>query len=114
MQRFSLTGRAVIPASGGVTVSLNGPPAWWRYDLDTVVCTVGRVSTASLPTCNVYRGYIGQSQLLGHSRAADNVTFDAAPGDVLMPGDFLIVVFAGALVGSTAVVNAFGRQVKLA
>lgn len=111
--RFQLTGRAVVPAGGAVNVILTGPPAWWRYELSTVVCSVGLVSAAARPTAAVYRGYIGQSQLLGQSRAADAVTFQAAPGDMLLPGDSLIVVFAGCLVGSTAVVNAFGEQVSM-
>jgi len=110
--RFSLSGQATVPASGSVTVTLNGPPAWWKYDLTTVVCTVGK-NGQTFPECDVYRGWVADSQLLGHSRSADNVTFNAAPGDVLMPGDFLIVIFTAALVGSLAVVNAFGEQVKL-
>ena len=111
--RFSLTGRGTVNAGGAVTVTLAGPPAWWRYDLSTVVCSVGLDSAGSRPTAAVYRGYIGQSQLLGTSRSADAVTFDASPGDVLLPGDSLIVVFANAAPGSTAVVNAFGEQVPI-
>jgi len=111
--RFALAGRATVPASGSVTVTLNGPPAWWRYDLTTVVLTCGLVAPTQHPEADVYRGSIGAANLLGHSRAADNVTFSCQPGDVLIPGDFLIVVFTGALVGSTAVVNAFGEQVPM-
>jgi hypothetical protein len=109
--RWSATGRAVVSGSGSATITIAGPPSWWRVELSTVVVSSVRANTTSFPTCAVYRSTVTPSQLLGQSRSADAVTFDAAPGDVLLPGDQLIAVIAGALAGSTATVNAYGTQV---
>jgi len=111
VQRFALTGRGTASGAGTVTVTVNGPPAWWRYDISTVVVTATKPSAGVFPTADVYRGAITQSTLLGQSRSADKVTFEGAPGDSLLPGDSLIVVMAQCLAGSVVVVNVFGEQV---
>lgn len=108
--RFALSGRGTLSGAGGITLTLNGPPAWWRYEISTVVVTCPP-NAGNRPTAAVYRGAITQATLLGQSRAADAVTFQGAPGDVLLPGDMLIVVIAGALPGGMAVVNCYGEQV---
>lgn len=109
--RFALTGRATIGAGGTATITVNGPPAWWRYDISTVVISSVPPSAGVFPTADVYRGAVTQSTLLGQSRSADKVTFEGAPGDTLLPGDALIVNMAQCLPGSVAVVNVFGEQV---
>jgi hypothetical protein len=111
--RFALTGRATVAAGGTATVTVNGPPAWWRYDISTVVISSSPPSAGVYPQASVYRGAITQSTLLGQSRSADKVTFEGAPGDTLLPGDALIVVMSQCLVGSTVVVNVYGEQVPI-
>lgn len=111
--RFALTGRATIGAGGTATVTVNGPPAWWRYDISTVVISSTPPSAGVFPTADVYRGAVTQSTLLGQSRSADKVTFEGAPGDTLLPGDALIVLMAQCLPGTTVVVNVFGEQVPI-
>lgn len=111
--RWSATGRAIASGSGAATVIIAGPPAWWRIDLSTVVVASTRANTTSFPTCAVYRSTITPASLLGQSRSADAVTFDASPGDALLPGDQLIAVLAGVLAGSVVTVNAYGTQVPL-
>lgn len=111
--RFAVTGRAVAAADGTATVIVNGPPAWWRYDISSVVITSTAARDDTYPTAAVYRGAITTPTLLGQSRSADRVTFAGQFGDVLQPGENLIVVMAFCLAGSTIVCNMFGEQVAI-
>jgi hypothetical protein len=104
------TSTATVAGDGSATVNIAGPHrTGTRWELRTVVVASTRASTGGYPTAAVYRGAAVPSLLLGESRTADKVTFDATT-DVLFPGDTLLVVLADAEPGSTAVVNLYARE----
>lgn len=97
-------------AGGAITLTIAGPHrnlSTWR--LGTVVVTSQAPADGPLPTCAVYRSYVATSTLLGESRAADKVSFDAST-DWLAQADSLIVVVAGAEPATRVTVNLFGTE----
>ncbi len=107
---YRATGSTVADVAGDATVIIQGPGPFARYELSSVVVSSTRAGTG-YPTATVYRSVISPSNRLGFSRIADADTFDADAGDVLLPGDSLVVVFANVLAGATCTVNAFGNQI---
>ena len=104
------TGRATVDASGTATVIVRGPHrTLTRWQLVTVTIQSTRVGDGTYPTAKVYRSLVADAAVIGTSRAADAVTFDAS-GDWLLPGDQLVVVVEGASPGTLATVNLFARE----
>jgi hypothetical protein len=104
------TGTATVAAAGTATVTIEGPHRTsTRWNLRTVVVASTRAGTGGYPTAAVYRGAAVPSLLLGESRTADKVTFDAST-DVMLPGDSLIVVIGNAEPGSLVVVNLYATE----
>jgi len=106
--RYAATASATVTAGGAVTLFLSGPRAWQMIDIGTVVVSSTRPANNTFPSCSVFRGAQTAQNLLGESRAADKVTFSGSVGDVLLPGDQLIVVVTNALPGTIATANLFG------
>jgi hypothetical protein len=105
------TAQGIVSGSGSVTLNIPGPHRiGYRWNLATVVISSVRAATG-YPTASIYLSAVVPSALLGESRTADKVTFDAST-DVMRPGDRLIIVIANALAGSTAVANLFAVEVE--
>lgn len=94
--------RATTAADGSVTLALAGPHrVGTRWNLRTLVVTSDTVGDGTFPTAKVYRSVVSTSAIIGTSRAANAVTFDAS-GDWLLPGDQLLIVIENAAPTSTA------------
>lgn len=105
------TAQGVASGSGTVTLNIPGPHRiGYRWNLSTVVISSSRAATG-YPSAAVYLSAVVPSALLGESRTADKVTFDAST-DVMRPGDRLIIVMTNVLAGSPVVVNLFAVEVE--
>lgn len=95
MREASTSARGTTDASGAVTLSLPGPHRMGtKWQLRTLTLTSSRAGDGTYPTASIYRSIVSPSYLIGTSRAADRVTFDAS-GDWLLPGDALLVRIEG-------------------
>ncbi len=101
--------RATTDGSGDATLRINGPHRiGTRWELSSVVVSCERDGT-TYPVASIYRSAVVPAQLMGESRSADRVTFDAK-GDVLLPGDVLVVVVSGASPSTAVQVNLYGDE----
>lgn len=104
------TSTATVAGDGSATVRIPGPHRTGsRWELRTVVVSCPRATVGGYPTAAVYRGAAVPSLLLGESRTADKVTFDATT-DVLFPGDELLTVIENSEPGGTVVVNLYAAE----
>ncbi len=113
MATFSQSGSAVASGTGTATVTVRGPHrvgTTWELGQAVLSATVDPAPNTSCEA-RLYRSFVHPSQLLGTSLGADADTMEGLPGDVLSPGDTLVVVFIGCAPGSTANVNVRGREI---
>lgn len=102
MREVTTSARGTTDAAGAVTLSLPGPiRPLDRWDLRTLTVTSELPGDGTFPTAEVYRSIVSPAYLIGTSRAADRVTFDAS-GDWLLAADSLLVVIEGAAPASSA------------
>lgn len=80
-----------------------------RWSLQSLVVTSTRPTAGGYPIARVYRSTVSDATLLGISRAADKVTFDAL-GGWLLQGDQLLVIVDGAEPGQPVHANLFASE----
>lgn len=101
-REVTTSARGTTSAAGSLTLSLSGPiRPGDRWELRTLTVTSERVGDGTYPTASVYRSIVSPAYLIGTSRAADRVTFDAE-GDWLLAGDSLLIVIEGAAASTAA------------
>lgn len=102
--------RGTTDGTGAATLRINGPHRIGsRWELSTVVVRCERDGN-TYPLASIYRSAVVPAQLMGESRSADRVTFDAT-GDVLLPGDVLVLVVTGAAPSTSVQVNLYGDEI---
>lgn len=112
MPREVITGgNATADGAGSALIVVAGPHRTaTRWQLTSAVLTSTPVGDGTFPTARVYRSAINPANLMGTSRAADAVTFDAS-GDWLLPGDQLLVEIEQTSPGSVANFTLYGIEV---
>lgn len=109
MRDVAESARGTVDAFGRALLTIRGPHRnGSRWALTSVVLRSTGTSDGR-PTAAVYRGTIASDTLLGESRAADSVTFDAR-GDWLHQSDQLLIVVENASPGSTVTANLFASE----
>ncbi len=94
---------------GGCTLRIVGPHRTgdiWRLRTLVISSTKG----SGYPTAAVYRSAVVPSALLGESRAADKVTFNATT-DELYPSDQLVIVLANVAPSTVVTANLYATEV---
>lgn len=111
MAREVLTGRsATVDGSGVALIIVPGPHRTaTRWQLTSATLTSVALGDGTFPTARVYRSAVDPAFLMGTSRAADQVTFDAT-GDWLLPGDQVVVRVENCQPGSLAVFNLYALE----
>lgn len=105
------TAQGVASGAGAVTLIIPGPHRiGYRWNLATLVLRSPKPAV-DYPQAAVYLSAITPSALLGESRTADKVTFDAST-DVMRPGDQLIIVFTNVAPAGLAVANLYAVEVE--
>lgn len=113
MRTFSAAGSAMADPQGRALVTVRGPH---RTGTTWVIGYAALQSTGAAggsPTAKLYRSFVHDSQLLGTSVVADADTMEGLPGDVLSPGDSLVVVFEALAPGTPAFVSLRGNELEV-
>lgn len=114
MRDVAESGRGTVGVDGSAIVALRGPHRnLSRWSLSSVVVTSTPPTGGGYPTARVYRSTVSDATLLGLSRAADRVTFDAT-GDWLHQGDQLIVIVENAEPATAVTVNLYATEGRAA
>lgn len=110
---YSESGTAVADANGDATVRVRGPHrTGTTWQMGQAVLTATQGSSATACTAELFRSIVQRSTSMGTSLNADADTMEGLSGDVFMPGDQLLVVFAGCEPASICSVTVTGIETE--